>query len=362
MTFLIPRVGRRVKRSEYEYAPKRNGLRIAVIKKASKLCAMLAICLFSWGCALKDSGPQVVTGATMGTSYRLALNCDLHLDLAKQVAESAFNGVDASMSTYRQDSELMRLNKSPIMAWQQVSEEFAEVIQAALEIGLESKGAFDPTIGALVRLWGFGGGEMPQTIPPSHEIDRLLAQSGLTQLEVTADQKMVRRHSDFLLDLSAIAKGYAVDRAIRALEAHGCHDLLLEVGGEVGVRGHRPDGTAWTVGIESPRRSSAVVRSLQLVNEAIATSGDYRNRVRIEGHVYSHTISPKTGRPVGHGLASVSVIASSVMRADALATALSVMGPEAGLAFARQRDLEAFFIVRTENGYDSFATGRFASF
>ena len=298
----------------------------------------------------------------MGTSYRLSLNCDLNLELARQVAEAAFSRVDESMSTYRPDSELMRFNRSPIMEWQQVSEEFAEVIQASVEVGQLSNGAFDPTIGALVSLWGFADEEVPSTTPPAEEIDALLAQSGVAQLEVHRDQKMARRLSDFLLDFSAIAKGYAVDLAIQDLEEKACHDLLLEVGGEIGARGSRPDGSSWVVGIESPGQAGGVTRALRLVDEAIATSGDYRNQVIIEGRMYSHTFNPTTGRPVSHGLASVSVISESVMRADALATALNVMGPEEGLAFARRHRLEAFFIIRTENGYDSFGTGRFEPF
>lgn len=321
--------------------------------------AMLAICLSCAGCAFKEAAPLMVTGTTMGTSYRLSLNCDLNPALARQVAESAFRKVDESMSTYRPDSELMRFNRSAIMKWQPISDEFADVIQASLDIGHFSGGTFDPTIGALVRLWGFVGGEVPKTTPHADEVEALLAQSGLANLELRADQRLVRRRSDFALDLSAVAKGFAVDLAIQGFEDNACHNLLLELGGEVGVRGSRPDGSAWTVGIESPNQAGGVTRALRLVDEAIATSGDYRNQVTIQGRVYSHTIDPSTGRPVSHSLASVSVIATSVMRADALATALNVMGPIEGVAFAREHGLEAFFIIRTENGYDSIGIGRF---
>ncbi len=322
---------------------------------------MLLFALLCIGCALKQPESVLVTGTTLGTSYRLSLNCDLNPQLAKQVAEAAFARVDQSMSTYRKDSELMRFNASQIEEWQAVSEEFGEVIRMAIEVGRLTNGAFDPTLGALVRLWGFSDREPPQTTPSAAEIDRHLSQSGLSQLETGRGKKMVRRLSSFELDLSAIAKGYAVDLAIRDLERNACHDLLLEVGGEVGVRGLRPDGNAWTLGIESPRQSGGVTHTLRLSNAAIATSGDYRNRVVIEGQVYSHTIDPATGRPVTHDLASVSVISASVMRADALATALNVMGPSSGLRFARRHQIEAFFIIRTETGYDAMGTGRFES-
>ena len=202
----------------------------------------------------------------------------------------------------------MRLNRSPIMQWQQVSEEFASVIRASLEIGQISSGAFDPTIGALVSLWGFAGRGVPETTPSADDIEDLLSETGTSRLELLSDMRMARRLSDFELDLSAIAKGYAVDLAIQDLEQNACHDLLLEVGGEIGARGSRPDGSSWVVGIESPGQAGGVTRALRLSNEAIATSGDYRNQVIIEGRKYSHTINPTTGRPVSHGLASVSVI------------------------------------------------------
>lgn len=322
---------------------------------------MLLLGILCSGCALSKPGAALVTGTAMGTSYRLRLNCDLNRDVAKQVTEAAFARVDESMSTYRRDSELMRFNASPIGQWRQIGVEFAEVIRAAIEVARLSDGAFDPTLGALLRLWGFSGGEVPDATPSVQEIERRLVESGIVGLELESGEGRIRRLSDFELDLSAIAKGYAVDLAIRDLEKSACRDLLLEVGGEVGVRGSRPDGDAWTVGIESPSKAGSVTHAVTLSNEAIATSGDYRNRVAIEGQVYSHTIDPATGRPVSHDLASVSVISANAMRADALATALNVMGPSSGLEFARRHQIEAFFIIRTENGYHSVGTGRFGS-
>ena len=325
---------------------------------------LFAACVLSWGCALQEP-PPVVTGSALGTSYRLALNCDVPPSTAKRVTEAAFASVDRSMSTYRQDSELMRFNRSELGHWHTMSAEFAAVLEESIEVGRLTNGAFDPTLGALVNLWGFGGGQVPVSIPSAREVDRRLSQTGLAQLEIrntpleSSEPLKARRHADFSLDLSAIAKGYAVDLAIEALENNACRDLLLELGGEVGVRGTRPDGKSWSVGIESPSPSGGVVRALALSNEAIATSGDYRNQVKIEGRVFSHTLDPTTGYPVRHGLASVSVISANAMRADALATALNVMGPERGLDFARRHQLEAYFIIRTDTGYRSEGTGRF---
>ena len=326
----------------------------------SNLRATLLLGIFLTACSGPDfSAPRVIAGSTMGTSYMLSLGCGLDLEVAREAAEAAFARVDHSMSGYRPDSELMTFNRSSIGQWLTISQDFAAVVQSALDLGVLSEGAFDPTVGALVELWGFGATEGSGSVPDASEIGRLLEQTGLRQLELDSSTPAIRRLADFSLDLSAIAKGYAVDLAAATLQESACQDFLVEVGGEVGVRGVRPDGSPWRIGVESPSGLQAVTHRLTLRDEAIATSGDYRNFLRIEGELYSHTIDPQTGFPVLHELTSVSVIADTAMRADALATALNVMGPEDGLAFALRHDLEALFIIRTENGYDSFGTGRF---
>ena len=331
-------------------------------------CAALLGVLLIGAC---DQPPEhlsaKVQGTTMGTSYTLTLACALDADDAREVVESVFARIDASMSTYRSDSELMRLNRTPPLTWLDISQDFARVVTVALQVAAFTQGAFDPTVGALVGLWGFGGAggggvdgsDARRSVPGDADIAPLLAASGWRQLEMHPDGARARRLSEFALDLSAIAKGYAVDLAIASLESKGCVDFLLEVGGEVGARGTRVDGSTWLLGIESPDSPGSVVLALALADAAIATSGDYRNRVIIDGEVFSHTLDPATGRPVSHGLASVSVIGESAMRSDALATALSVMGPDRGLAFAEAHEIEAYFITRVDSGYDSSATGRF---
>ncbi|MCY4198236.1 MAG: FAD:protein FMN transferase [Gammaproteobacteria bacterium] len=302
---------------------------------------------------------QAIRGQVFGTSYALKLACSLDSVEARSIVESAFDHVDVAMSTYRQDSELMRLNRSALGSWLAVSEDFARVAAASISLARFTGGAFDPTVGALVDLWGFSGGNVPDQVPTDSDIERLQSNSGWRHLELDLVRPAIRRLSDFSLDLSAIAKGYAVDLAIEALESAGCADLLLEVGGEVGVRGRRMDGEPWVLGIETPQKASGVALTVDLSDASIATSGDYRNQVRIGDAVFSHTIDPATGRPVTHSLASVSVIAETAMRADALATALNVMGPKRGRAFAEAHHIDAYFIVRIDSGYDSFATGRF---
>ena len=327
--------------------------------RSSKFCAMF--CLLVLVAACTGNGPREIQGTTLGTRYSLLLACTFDVARARDIAESAFERVDASMSTYRTDSELMELNRGEPFKWLAISQDFATVIAASHDISQFTDGAFDPTIGALVGLWGFGAAAVPEAAPAEAEIAPLRVASGWRGLELDTAGPRVRRRSDFALDLSAIAKGYAVDLAIAGLEAEGCGDLLLEVGGEVGVRGTRPGGGHWVLGIESPENIGGIAQAVSLSDASIATSGDYRNQLRIGDAFYSHTLDPETGRPVTHNVASVSVVASSTMRADALATALSVMGPVRGRAFAETHEIDAYFILRTESGYDSFATGRFLS-
>lgn len=317
-------------------------------------------CLLVAACEAPESRKiHRITGTTLGTSYSLSLACDLDVKLARATAEAAFEKVDLSMSTYRPDSELMTFNRAPVGQWFGVSEEFAEVVAASLSIARISAGAFDPTLGALVELWGFGAAERLPGLPAADEVSLLLQSSGFSKLEIQADSPAIRRLDNISLDLSAIAKGYAVDLAIKALEAKACRHLLVEVGGEVAAKGYRPGGGNWRIGVESPTGDGAPAMAVSLFNEAIATSGGYRNFVQIGKEIYSHTIDPDTGYPVQHALASVSVVSDSAMGADALATAINVMGPVDGPAFAEQHGIEAFFIIRTEKGYDSFGSGRF---
>lgn len=330
--------------------------------RESNLCATLIVGAILASCSGSEfEAPRKLTGSAMGTSYMLSLACDLDADAARETAEAAFNRVDRAMSGYRTDSELMAFNRSALGQWHPISRDFGRVVASALEVAEQSDGAFDPTIGALVDLWGFGAEARSDSLPEAAEIDSLRQLTGVKYLQFDEVGLALRRLAEFSLDLSAIAKGYAVDLALAELTAKSCEDLLVEVGGEVAARGLRPDGSDWRVGVESPGSSATITHTLALHNEAVATSGDYRNFSQFDGKRYSHTIDPATGRPVTHALASVSVVATSAMRADALATALNVMGPVEGLLFASTIGVDALFITRTENGYDSFGTGRFGA-
>ena len=235
-----------------------------------------------------------------------------------------------------------------------VSEDLAGVVTLAQDLARQSDGAFDVTVGPLVDLWGFGVRER-QGLPGTEEIEETAATVGYRFLESRRSPPGLRKLVDGLrVDLSGIAKGHGVDRLAALLDARGCTDYLIDIGGEVRVRGLNPQGVPWRIGIELPAAGGGVESGtvLSLSEGAVATSGDYRNFRTIGGTRFSHTIDPRTGRPVAHDLASVTVLAETAALADGLATLINVLGPDDGLAFARRRGLAALVLMRREGGLD----------
>ena len=237
------------------------------------------------------------------------------------------------------------------------------VVAAGLEVSRNTQGAFDVTVGPLVNLWGFGPAGRADEMPTDEAIAECQARVGYTRLEVRQEPPALRkRRADVYVDLSAIAKGFGVDEVAKLLERHAVRSYLVEIGGEVRTRGRKPDGGGWRIGIERP---VAAVREIECVVElddrALATSGDYRNFFEREGRRYSHEIDPRTGRPVDHALISVSVLADDCLTADAWATALLVLGPDAALPTARQHGLEVLCMVRSGDGWVEQATPGFAA-
>lgn len=279
--------------------------------------------------------------------------------------ESALDRVDGLMSTWKPDSELMRLNRAPVGAPFAIAEQTAEVLRIAEDISRKSDGAFDVTVGPLVRAWGFGAGaprgDAAEPAPPTAaELERIAAAVGWQKLRVATDTAAgtataTRTAPGLTIDLSAIAKGYAVDAVAAALQGLGLRDFFVEVGGEVVARGSRGGGEPWRLGIETPTVGAAPgsqppQRVVPLTDRALATSGDYRSYREVAGRRVSHTIDPRTRRPIDHPLASVSVVADDCAHADAWATALNVLGPQAGMALAEREGLAVLMLVRNEAG------------
>jgi thiamine biosynthesis lipoprotein len=306
----------------------------------------------------------VITGPTMGTTYAVKLHvagAKVDAGALQSQIDSLLERINGQMSTWRADSELSRFNSSRSPGWFPVSAETAFVVEAAAAISTLSHGAFDVTVGPIVNLWGFGP-ERGEAGPPSEQqIQATMARVGYRYLAVRASPSALRKQRpDVYVDLSAIAKGFAVDEVARLLDEQHIQSYLVEIGGELRARGSKADGTPWKVAIEQPRSGERSVQSIvALRDHAIATSGDYRNYVEKDGKRYSHTINPRTGRPIDHGLASVSVVTDSAMRADALATAIMVMGPEEGYQLAVDEALAAQLIIRSEDQLRVMATPQF---
>lgn len=298
-----------------------------------------------------------MTGTTMGTSYSIKLAPEAQQKIAlaslKEKINLRLTDIDNTMSTYKQDSDISRFNRHSSEMWMPISAETMTVISTAQEVSRLSNGAFDITIGNLVNLWGFGPTINIEVMPDVNTIQSLLSQVGYHQLSLRQTSPALRKSNNAIyLDLSAIAKGYAVDAIAQLLLDNQIQNFLVEIGGEIITHGSKQQQQPWVIGIESPIAEQRSIRKrLHLPDVAMATSGDYRNYFENQGVRYSHTIDPATGYPIKHRLVSVTVIDASCMRADALATAIMVMGPESGLKFAEQQQLAIFMLIKQNDNY-----------
>jgi thiamine biosynthesis lipoprotein len=302
----------------------------------------------------------------MGTTFTVKVVAEeLSTEKQKEIEEriqAELDEVNAKMSHYRADSELSRFNQSGETTPFSVSEETFEVFREALEIAELTGGAFDVTVGPLVNAWGFGPDGRPEAVPSEDEIAELLVQVGYEKLELDQETFSLRKSTPGLqCDLSAIAKGYGVDQVAEALDEIGMTDYMVEVGGEVRTRGRNDQGQAWRIGIERPISEGRLIQQvISLSGWAMATSGDYRNYYEVDGVRYSHMIDPRTGRPITHRLASVSIVEKRSARADGLATALLILGPDEGYQLAVEQDLAVVFMVKDdEEGFRERATPAF---
>jgi thiamine biosynthesis lipoprotein len=303
-------------------------------------------------------------GETMGTTYTVklaALPAGATAATLKAQVDARLERVNRLMSTYRSDSDVSRFNRRDDTDWFPVARETATVAEIAGRIGQASSGALDPTVYPLVRLWGFGPDAATRKIPDDVEISLALERVGYAKIGVRLEPPALRKSdAGVTLDLSAIAKGFAVDQVAEYLGSLSVGDYFVEVGGEIRVRGGKPSGQPWVVGIEKPVTTGRQLhRAVELRDGALATSGDYRNFFELDGHRYSHTIDPRSGRPVEHRLAAVSIWAATCTEADGWATAMMVLGPEAGYHLAVKEGLAALFVVRSSDGFEERWTEAF---
>jgi thiamine biosynthesis lipoprotein len=330
------------------------------------LRVLLLLAVTSCSDSASDRVLHELVGTTMGTTFSIKLirpDSEFDGSALQQEIEEALARLDARFSTYKMDSELSEFNATHSIAPIAVSNEFCDVVNAATRVSHITDGAFDITVGPLVNLWGFGPDGHISALPDNDAIAAAMATVGHQNLHVDCSEPSIRKDiAELTVDLSAYAKGYAVDQVVILLDESDIADFLVEIGGELRAQGRNGQGKLWAVGIESPSYTSRTVQSvIELNNTGIATSGDYRNYFEIDGVVYSHTIDPHTGYPVAHTAASVSVIDASAAFADAMATALLVLGPERGFELAEREGIAAIFLLRVDADFQQRVSTQFAT-
>ncbi len=301
-----------------------------------------------------------LSGPTMGTTWSVKFfgTPENGVPALKSAIESSLEGINQEMSTYLPGSAISRFNGLEAGGSLVLPSDFAMVLEQALSLAEDTGGAYDVTVGPLVNLWGFGPD--PERFEPPAAADIEAARQRVGWQKLKLDGRTLTQPGGVYLDLSSIAKGFAVDKLAKLLEQAGIGNYLVEIGGELRAAGTKAQGQPWRVAVERPVPGvREVEKVVPLRDMAIASSGDYRNFFEKDGTLYSHTLDPRTGRPVGHKLGSVTVLHSSCTTADGLATALNVLGPEKGLVFAEERELAVLFIVRTDNGVEEVMTPAF---
>ncbi|MFT6987072.1 MAG: thiamine biosynthesis lipoprotein [Psychromonas sp.] len=335
-----------------------------MVKSLLHWLALTGLAFFVSSCVKTESTLLHIQGQTMGTYYQVKYVLDtnqqnnkkLSIETLQAEIDKRLELVNDQMSTYRPDSELSRFNRAEKSLI--VSDATRRVVEDALLLFKQSNGAYDITVGPLVNIWGFGPDKKPNKVPSDELIAEKRKIVGSQYLSVEGN-RLSKSIPELYLDLSSIAKGYGVDLIADYLQQLGINNYLVDIGGELRVHGFKPANEQWTLAIERPVAGQNVQRLIHIGDNAIATSGDYRNYFESDGIRYSHTIDPQTGKPINHKLVSVTVIDKSSMHADGLATAITVLGPTAGLAFAKEQHLPVFLLVKAGDDFIEQFTSEF---
>lgn len=319
--------------------------------------------LFLLSACQKENNYTSLNGHTMGTTYRVTLEQpSTKIKPLKNLIDQKLDKINQLMSTYINDSELSKFNALQSTECQKLSKETLFVIKSAVNVANQTQGKFDVTLAPLIEIWGFDKKNTKNKIPSQTVITNLLKQTGSNKLHF-GTQCIAKESPNLSVNLSAIAKGYAVDEIAKLIHQQGINNYLVEIGGEVANMGVNVKGKPWTIAIES---ASSKKRSIQKVimpkGLGIATSGDYRNYFEKDGKRYSHTINPTSGYPITHALASITVLHHETMLADAYATAMMAMGSEDSLNFANKHKVPIFMLVKTENGFKEVYNELFKSY
>jgi len=329
-----------------------------------KLIIIACLSFFLSACGETDVSTEklssfVYSGNIMGTTFNIKASKPTENISDKElkiIIKTRLDEINQRMSTYVSNSELSLINQSKTQVKQKISPALLKVLTAAKEVNVNSGGAFDVTVAPLVDLWGFGPKASKSEAPKDNEIETLLAQIG-DQYYSLGESDITKHKRNLSLDLSALAKGYAVDQAALVLEQQGIKNYLVEIGGELRLKGEKHNNKKWNVSIDKPTvNTKKLQKILSITDIAMATSGDYRNFFEENGVRFSHTIDPRTGRPITHKLASVTVFHESSMYADAWATAMMVLGSKKGFEVAKKEGLPVFFVIKSEEGFTELET------
>lgn len=330
----------------------------------------LVILILFIGCSQKVQtvSQMQFQGNTMGTYYQIKIFGNIPVsdrEKLQKLIDGKLHHVNMLMSTYIKDSQISLFNSLESVQPFNIHQSFKFVLDEAAKINKLSQGAFDITVMPLVRLWGFGP-DGPQKVPADEKVAEVKKYVGSELLELDSSaNKIAKKHPKLQIDLSAIAKGYGVDVVFQDLQwAHPLKGLIVEIGGEVRASGKKDDGSEFKVGIEapSPKIGEKLQKVIKLNDLAIATSGSYRNFFESNGEKFSHTIDINSGKPIKHGLISVSVIAKDCLTADAWATALMASGPEKAEKLANENNLLAYFIIKSEKEVNEISSTKMAEF
>jgi thiamine biosynthesis lipoprotein len=326
-------------------------------------CFLLLLLVVAAGC--EGRREHVISGRTMGTTYSVTVVTGRFGSVAglQEKIDRRLQEINRSMSPYLPDSEISRFNRFQQTNKEfRISADFLCVMKVAARIYGLSGGAWDGTVNPLVDLWGFGRAGRRDSVPSPEQIAAHLGDTGFDKIEIRDSGALVKRRASVTLDLSSIAKGFGVDQVADVVRAAGFKDFLVEIGGEVLAGGVRPDGRPWRVGINRPKpeaRADEIYKIVSLKDQALATSGDYRQFFMQDGKRYSHIIDPKTGFPVAHSVVSVSILADNCTLADGLSTAIMVMGAESGLALIdRLEGVAGLIVIENPDGSLLDATSR----
>ena len=336
--------------------------------------ALLGACVLFSGCdsattpATPASTATVLDGKTMGTFWRVSV---IGVDEAKAQAlrakvQAQLDADDRLLSTWKNDSALMRFNHATDTRPWPVSEAMADIVTLSLRIGAKTHGAMDITVGPLVNLWGFGPDKQPVATPDAQAIAAAKARTGLQHLQVinqSGRQFLQKDIPDLFVDLSTVGEGYAADHLARLMEQEGISRYLVSVGGALVSRGMNGEGKPWRVAIQKPTdRENAVQAIVDINGHGISTSGSYRNYYELDGKRISHVIDPQTGQPITHKLVSVTVIAPTALEADGWDTGLMVLGPEKAQQVVREEGLAVYMIVKEGEGFKTWMSPQFRTF